>query len=152
MSACPASVRIAVPADAEELYSFVINSHEEMRHGTKDLTKIRATVITATALRRNPLFGIIRTEAGIVAAVGLYYYELWFSSDPVLTNFYWYTHPEHRKTTHAADLKAFCKWLGAEISMPVVLVDWSPEETGKTRLFARGTSRVGSMFSIGQAA
>ena len=66
-------------------------------------------------------------------------------------NLFQYVHPDHRRSNHAADLVGFARWFGAQIAMPVVLVDWSGEETGKTRLFARNGQRVGSMFMASAA-
>lgn len=152
MTGCPASVRIAVPTDSDALFSFVWEAHEETRYAPKDDDKIRSTIAHATSVRRNPVFGIIRGSAGIEGAVGLAFDTWWFSSHPILMSFFFFVHPEHRRSNHAADLRAFAGWFAAQIGMPLVLVDWSPQETGKTRLFAKHGERVCSMFSQGLAA
>lgn len=146
MSDCPVSVRIATENDSDPLFDFMSGAHEEMRYAAKDENKIRATIARATAARCNPVFGIIRGRGGIEGAVGLYFSEWWYSSDPVLMNFFFFVSAVHRRTDHAANLKGFSKWFAAQIRLPLVLVDWSDEETGKTRLFARDGKRVGAMF------
>lgn len=147
MTNAPASVRIAVQADQEPLFAFIWAAHEETRYAAKDEGKIRGMIERATTLRRNPVFGLIHGKAGIEAAIGLYYNEWWWSINPVLMSFFWFVHPDYRRGGHAGDLRAFAVWFAAQIGMPLVLVDWSAEETGKTRLFARNGERVGSMFA-----
>lgn len=152
MLSCPASVRIAVAADSEELFAFVWEAHEETRHAARSEAKIRYTIGIATEHRRNPVMAIIRTPRGIEAAIGLQFSQWWWSDDSVLMSFFYYVHPDHRRTTHAADLRTFAEWFAEQINMKCVLVDWSGTETGKTRLFARHGKLVGSMFEQGVAA
>lgn len=144
---CPASVRIAVEADAVELFSFLWEAHEETCRAKKDEEKVWKTIHAATSARRNPVFGIIRRARGIEAAVGLHYQTWWYSVEPVLMSFAFFVHADHRRTDHAADLRTFSAWFAGQIGMPLVMVDWSGAETGKTRLFARNGERVGSMFA-----
>ena len=151
MTSCPSSVRVAIERDINPLFSFVWECHEETRHASKSETKIRATITQAATHRRNPVFGLIRGARDIEAAVGLQFSPWWWSDEPVLMSFFWHVHPDHRRTDHAADLAAFSRWFAAQIGMPLVLVDWSGEETGKTRLFARNGHRAGSMFMAGTA-
>lgn len=148
-TACPPSVRIAILSDRDDLFAFFWEAHEEMNYATKSEDKIKATIWTATTVRKNPVFGIIRGRNGIEAAIGLYYSEWWFSNQPILMSFTFYVHPDHRKTTHAADLREFAGWFAEQIEMPLVLVHWGDQNSRKARLFQKDTNQIGGMFARG---
>lgn len=154
MSTCPASVRIATPQDREDLFEFVWSAHEETRFATKDAGKVHEIVDEGVRTQRNPVFGIIRGPDGIEAACGLLTNELWYSRESVLMSFLFHVLPEFRAPLpHAMDLTHFAVWFAAQLGMPLILLDYSAKETGKTRLFARYARRVGTMFgTAGQVA
>ena len=154
MTNCPASVRIAVETDADALYAFCIGAHEEMRLASVNTERVWDTITSAVTKRVNPVFGLIKDERGtVVAAIGLQVSPFWYSDAPVLMSFFGgFVHPDHRKSTHAADLVAFSHWFGDKLKTPVLLIDWTDGESGKTRLFAKNGTRAGSMFLVGRAA
>ena len=151
MSLCPPSVRIAVPSDREDLFAFFWEAHEEMNYASKDADKVKATIWTATTVRKNPVFGVIRGTSGIEAAIGLYFSAWWYSNDPVLMSFTFYVHPDHRRTSHASDLREFAAWFAEQIEMPLVLVHLGDQSSKKATVFQKNTCHIGSMFARGLA-
>jgi hypothetical protein len=144
---CPPTVRLAIEADGPELFAFVIQAHEEFLV-RKNNERVAATIERAVTTRRNPVFGIIKRQQGIEAAIGLSFSEPWFSDAPLLSNFIFHVHPEHRRTSHAADLVDFGAWFAATIGMPFLLNEWSNGQSGRAKLFERKGHRIGQMFAV----
>jgi hypothetical protein len=148
------SVRLAAPADEDRLFAFVLNADEEMPVGAKDEKRVRQIVHSAVHGRLTPeyfppRFGVIG-DASLEAAIGLYADQPWYSTEYVMTAFFIFVHPDHRKVGHLSALRkfsaAFASAAGMKLSLRV------NGDDAKVRMLGRGAQSSGAIFVMGEAA
>jgi GNAT superfamily N-acetyltransferase len=125
--------------------------------------KIKASIMMGTR-QKGGMIGVIDADDGdrIIASIGLWFTEWWWSDAPVIMTKWLYVRPEarHAGVAHFKALFEFGLWVRQEIQgdipIPVLLElthDSAIDDTAlverKDRLFARFARRVGSVFLAG---
>lgn len=157
----PDSVRVAMPADEPALYALLMKLHDTNFAGlpyAKYLPisedKIRAHVNTCCH-GQGALAGVIYgPENSIIASVGIFCTQPWWSDKFHLSEYWLFVDPDHRTgTSHAADLFQFARWHRADLSaranyeMPLeVTVLTSDRLEAKERLWRRYSTKIGGIF------
>lgn len=168
MAEKPASVRIAGPGDESGLFDLLVGLHEESAFRKLipyRVEKIKTSIELGTR-QKGGMIGVIDGKAGevgdIVASIGLWFTEWWWSDAPVIMTKWLYVRPEARHTgvAHFKALFEFALWvreqIQADVPVPVLLelthdsaIDDIDLVERKDRLFARFGRRVGSVFLAG---
>jgi len=144
----PANVRLATPADEDQIYWLMKEAHLEQPIFPMDEQKIRKFIRHATT-RKGGVIGVIEgprgLEAYILAVLSSYWYtESWHLEE--LSNF---VHPNHRKTNHAKHLIQFAKWFSEQLGLPLIMGILSTKRLeGKIKLYTRqGIIPCGALFA-----
>jgi|SRR6185437_6981815 len=153
MTAWPEGVRIAIAGDEARVFDLCVMAHAENGFGRMDELIVREFIRQATH-RENCIIAIIDGPEHIEAMLGLRPLKLWYSlNEP--DSYYWsdlffFVHPLHRQSRHAAKLFRFAQWWEGEIHAPVIL-ELLPREDfeQKDKLFARFGKRIGGAYAIG---
>lgn len=103
-------VRLARPADAEEVISLLETQHEEAGVFPFDKELVSDTVNRLTRDTKFGIVGVIDGPKSVVATVGLTLAPgAWYTRERTLCELWSFVHPDHRRSTHAKNLIAFSK-------------------------------------------
>lgn len=149
----PDGVRIITTADEKRIFDLCCMAHGENGFGQMDETMVK-DVIHKAALRQGCIIAAIDGPENIEAMLGLWPAKLWYCTDDP-QNWYWrdmffYVHPLHRRSRHAATLFRFARWHEEKMQQPVIL-ELMPRDgfEEKDKLFGRFGHRIGSAFAMG---
>ena len=155
---CPSIVRIAKPADHQEIWRLFLQGHRE--NGQFSLAPEKVEWFLSRALRPDLIpewdtgprgaIGVIgdvgRLEALVFVTIGTY----WYSHDRHLEEFIVYVDPECRQSAHARTLIDWMKSQSDRVGIPLVTGIISTERTeAKVRLYRRMLEPVGAFFLYG---
>ena len=157
----PDSVRIALPADKENLYALLMKLHDTNFFGLPyakylpmDPGKIWAHV-WACCHGDAAVAGVIDSDDGLslIGSVGVFYTVPWWSLDGYLTEHWLFVDPAHRDENWAAQLFKFSQWhradmstrLGYDIPMEVSVLS-SERLPAKEKLWGRYAKKIGAVF------
>ena len=153
----PSVVRIAKPADHQEIWRLFLQAHNEngMFHLAPEKVNwflvrlLNPEVIPPGDTGPRGVIGVIGPTGGLEALCVLTIGEYWYSRDRHLEEFIVYTDPEHRKSNHA---QAMLKWMKEQVEitgLPLVTGIMSNTRTeAKCRLYRRMLPKVGEFFML----
>lgn len=142
----PDIVRVAVPADEEEIMRLMHAAFEEQPIFKLNEQKMRDKIKMCVE-RKGGVIGVIEglngLEGYLIAVMGQY----WYSDDWHLEELSNFVHPDHRRSTHAKNLIDFAKWFAEQLHMPLILGILSTQRLeAKTRLYKRQATLCGAVF------
>jgi hypothetical protein len=155
---CPSVVRIARPADRQELWRLFLQGHRE--NGQFNLAPEKVDWFLTRALHPETIpewdtgargaIGVIgdigRLEAMAFVTIGTF----WYSHDRHLEEFLVYVDPECRTSYHARALITWMKAQSDRTGLPLLTGVISNERTeAKVRLYRRMLPAVGAFFLYG---
>lgn len=115
-----ATVRLALPADADELLLLLNVRQSEEAADLVDPGKLVST-LTKLMRRDGGVIGVIRGPNGIEGTVGMNLDSLWYSSAVHLNVLWLYVPVAHRRSTHCKVLLKFCKSWSDEVGVPLAV-------------------------------
>lgn len=112
----PANVRIAEPNDEDAILALLRIDCAENAEKVAPVAEERILQHIQKGTRREGgIVAVIDAPNGeIVATVGIFPAQWWWSNGWFLQEFWSFTHPDHRRGNHAAALIAFSKWASDE--------------------------------------
>lgn len=156
----PASVRIATPADIEQVYWLTYSLWADNYMGFSFSPKKMLQLVTSLCSGKKGVAGVIEGPDGkIIGSVGIAVSQPAYSDDWYLGECWNYVVSEYRHgTQYGQDLFRFAQWhredmcarLGKNIPMEISVFSLNRLKT-KTRWWGRYGRHVGSMFWIGGA-
>lgn len=150
MTPKPSNVRIAIPNDEEAIYQLLKN-HLYSENALFPLSENKARETIRRACNHdNAMIGVIENESGIVATVGLFLSQYWYTDATYLDELWNHTHPDHRKSDYAKNLIDFSKWANENIGVVLMMGIMSTIRTeAKVRLYSRKLQMIGAFFANG---
>lgn len=148
----PDCVRIAGPADERAVYDLVVMDLEEnARIAPIHPRKIEQIIMSGTR-RQGGIVGVIDgPEKKPVAVEILALDEWWWSKSRFIQKMVDFVHPDHRQSTHAANLIQFAKWCAdtwtREFGYQIYLLSGTlgPKDTKKKgRFYGRHVTQIGT--------
>lgn len=156
--ACPSNVRLAKPADRQEIWRLFLQGHRENGMFTLAPEKVDYFLNRALSPELIPAWdtgprgaiGVIgdvgTLEALVFVTIGTY----WYSHDRHLEEFIVYVDPECRKSMHARALVKWMKEQSDRTGLRLVTGVVSNERTeSKCALYSRMLPKVGEFFLYG---
>ncbi len=143
----PLNVRIAVPGDEEDIFNLLCLLYKENALFTLSRERAMQTFRKATH-GQGGIIGLIETDKGLVGSVGLYLEQYWYTDDYHLSEYYNFTHPDHRKSGYAQDLIDFAKWCNENMSVMLMMGIISNVQTlAKIRMYSKKLKLIGAFFT-----
>ncbi len=155
---CPSVVRIAGPADRQEIWRLFLQGHRENGQFTLAPEKVEYFMTRALFPETIPdwdtgprgAIGVIGDVGALEALVFVTIGSYWYSHDRHLEEFIVYVDPECRRSYHARALIDWMKRQSDNIGLPLVTGIISNHRTEeKVRLYSRMLPRVGAFFLYG---
>ncbi|MDE3116279.1 MAG: hypothetical protein KGL26_11810 [Pseudomonadota bacterium] len=150
-----AHVRPITPMDELGILELLRLGHEEsFKHiGPMNQRKVEELIMAASRAKGGLACAIDGADGLPVATAGLQLCQ-WYSSEQWFLQEVWnFVHPDHRRSSHAADLLAWEKWCGDNFTerfgyeVYVVGGVTSPKkQRQKVRLFGRHVNMIGATF------
>lgn len=155
---CPSVVRIAKPADRQEVWRLFLQGHRE--NGKFTLAPEKVDWFLQRALNPEMIapwdtgsrgaIGVIGDVGQLEALCFVTISNFWYSHDRHLEEFIVYVDPECRKSMHARALVKWMKEQADQTGLPLVTGIISSEKTeAKCALYARMLPKVGEFFLYG---
>ena len=148
-------LRLAVPADEDQIFGLLLMLHGENGHFTMNHNK----VIDGIRIGTNREGGLIFVNEGprIVASLAVVLTQDWYSDDVYLLERWNYVHPDYRRTDYARKLVEQAKWCaenfsrihGRNLVLQVGITSCIRTEA-KVRLYARHMACIGAYFMYGE--
>jgi GNAT superfamily N-acetyltransferase len=155
---CPSIVRVAGPADHQEIWRLFLQGHRENGQFTLAPEKVEWFLSRALVPDAIPewdtgprgAIGVIgdvgRLEALVFVCIGTH----WYSHDRHLEEFIVYVDPECRRSGHAKALVEWMKTQSDRTHLPLLTGIISNERTeAKVRLYRRMLPPIGAFFLYG---
>ena len=144
------NVRLGIPADADVIYNFLLNLHDENSIFSISEDRARRT-IEEILTPQFGCIGIIENNGVIEGCIGLRVAQLWYTSEWFLDELWNYVHPDFRKTGHGSDLIDFAKKKSTEVGLPLLMgIVTRKSLAPKARLYQRKLSQIGAWFVYGR--
>lgn len=147
----PPGIVLAEIEDEDEIYSHLLQLHEENGMFSVDEGRVREFIRSATE-RRGGIIALIRGNE-IEASLGMVMDQWWYTLDWCLNERWCFVHPRYRKKNHARRLVDYGKWCSdnlsrfSDVNVPLQMGIMSSTRTeAKERLYARQLTRVGGFF------
>ncbi|HEY6022077.1 MAG TPA: GNAT family N-acetyltransferase, partial [Candidatus Paceibacterota bacterium] len=153
----PSVVRLATPADSQEVWRLLLQAHNENSLFPLAAEKVQWMMNRALYPDIIPLgdtgprgiIGVIGKEGSLEALVFLLIGQFWYSNDHHLEELLVFTDPEHRKSGHA---QAIIQWMKDQVErtgLPLMTGIMSTHRTeAKVRLYSRMLPKVGAFFFL----
>jgi GNAT superfamily N-acetyltransferase len=153
----PSVVRLATPADSQELWRLVLQLHNENGMFPLSAGKVQWLMSRALYPEMIPpgdvgprgIVGVIGPVGALEAIVVLLIGQHWYSEEHHLEEIAVHTDPEHRKSNHA---KAIIQWMKDQADntgMSLLTGVMSNHRTeAKCRLYRRMLPKIGEFFMI----
>lgn len=153
----PSIVRLATPADAQEIWRLFLQAHNEnslFPLATEKVQYLMNRVLYPDSIPLGDMgprgiIGVIGPVGALEALVFLLIGQFWYSNDRHLEELIVFTDPEHRKSTHA---QAIIQWMKDQVELtglPLMTGIMSNHRTeAKVRLYSRMLPKVGAFFFL----
>lgn len=139
----PSLVRIARLEDIDGLMALARLMHEEVGIFSLDEDRARDKFSQAIA---SGVIGVIG-DRGLYGCICFDISAAWYSSMPMLAEFMFFVHPEHRRTAYARSLIGWAKYVANGAELPLRMGIFGLKQTdAKVRLCERQLEYVGSFF------
>jgi GNAT superfamily N-acetyltransferase len=151
----PSVVRLAIPADHQDLWRCFLQAHNE--NSLFQLDPAKVDWMMSRALNGAPLgdtgprgiIGVIGKVGRIEAFVFLLIGQFWYSSEHHLEELVVFVDPEHRKSGHAQAIITWMKEQVEKTGLPLMTGVMSTHRTeAKVRLYSRMLPKVGAFFFL----
>lgn len=154
---CPSVVRLAGPADSQEVWRLFLCAHNENSLFPLAPEKVQWLMNRALNPVEIPpedmgprgIIGVIGPVGALEALVFLLIGQFWYSNDHHLEELIVYTDPEHRRSDHA---RAMIQWMKDQVKntgLPLMSGILSNHRTeAKVRLYSRMLPKVGAFFFL----
>lgn len=152
----PPSVRLATPADEARLYALLIELYRDNGFGVSMSPQKVADHIRAGTDGKGGVIGVVDAGETIVASVGLFLAQLWFTDDWCLYERWLFVHPRYRQAGLADALFEFAE--RHRLAMEKGIGSAFPLFTGPTslnrlpakmRMWRRHGRQIGAQFVMG---
>src|SRR4051812_33232825 len=155
---CPSVVRIAQPADRQEIWRLFLQGHRE--NGQFTLAPEKVDWFLNRALHPETIaewddgprgvVGVIGDVGGLEALVVVFVGGYWYTHDKHLEEYIVYVDPECRRSHHARALVSWMKQQSDGVRLPLVTGIISNERTeAKVALYERMLPKIGAFFLYG---
>ncbi len=155
---CPSIVRIAKPADHQEIWRLFLQGHRE--NGKFTLAPEKVEYFLSRALHPEAIPVWDTGPRGVIAVIGevgklealvfVTVSTFWYSHDRHMEEFIVYVDPECRNSGHARALIDWMKAQSDRVGIPLLTGVISTERTeAKVRLYRRMVPYVGAFFLYG---
>ena len=142
----PTIVRIATPADEEEIMRLMLAAFAEQPTFELNEDKIRTKIRQATQ-REGGVIGVIDGPKGLEGYLFAQLAQYWYTDEWHLEELSNFVHPDHRHPGHAKALIEFAKWFAEQMSVPLLMGILSTKRLeAKIRLYTRQVRQVGAVF------
>lgn len=134
-------VRIAGPADEEELFALAERLHEENAvypiSPSKVRTELKASLGSSDGRQQEGIIGVVG-DGRIEGAAWLVYFQEWYTDAFCLAERFIHVLPEFRRSTNAKDLIAWAKRISEHTATPLHIGILSNDRTeAKVRLYRK---------------
>ena len=130
------SVRIASPADEEDLFRLLQGWHAE--EGLAPFCEPATRVMLRQLLAGAGVIGVIGAPGSIEASISLLPGRVWYSSENVVESLWNFVRPPYRKSANAKALALFAKRQSERLGLPLLFELISTgENTNKLALYER---------------
>lgn len=153
----PSIVRLATPADGQEIWRLFLMAHNENSLFPLAPEKVQwlmnralnPDLIPIEDMGPRGIIGVIGPVGALEALVFLLIGQFWYSNDRHLEELLVFTDPEHRKSHHA---QAIIQWMKDQVEitgLPLMTGIMSNHRTeAKVRLYSRMLPKVGAFFFL----
>ena|ERR1700743_3799268 len=142
-------VRLAGPADEEEVYALLMLLYHENSLAKLKPEKVMAMIRKATR-REGGFIGVIVGPDGIEATAGLLISQWWYTDDWHIEEMWNFVHPNHRRSNHAKNMILWSKWIADQMQLPLLMGILTKKQiAAKMRLIQRQMPQVGALFLHG---
>ena len=144
----PETVRVATPADEEEIMRLMKSAFVEQPVFPLNEDKIRQQIKLCTE-RKGGVLGVIDGPNGIEGYIIGVLFQYWYSDAWVLEELSNFVHPDHRHPGRAKALIEFIKWFSEQLELPLIMGIMSTQRLeAKIRLYKRQVRQVGAVFAF----
>jgi hypothetical protein len=154
---CPSIVRLATPADSQEVWRLFLQAHKE--NSLFPLAADKVQWLMSRILRPESIpdddagprgvIGVIGPAGALEGLVFLLIGQFWYSHEKHLEELIVFTDPECRKSSHA---QALVQWMKDQVKitgLPLLTGIMSNHRTeAKVRLYSRMLPKVGAFFFL----
>lgn len=139
-------VRIATPADADQIFGLCEMIHDEIGHSPMDPDRVREHIRLATT-GQDGIMGVIEEDGRVCGCIFLALMPIWYSKDWQLVELFNFVHPDHRRSDYAASLIAFAKGIAQQMNLMLMIgVTTNHRMEAKVRLYSRHLPKAGEFF------
>jgi len=154
---CPSVVRLATPADSQELWRLFLMAHKENSLFKLAPEKVQwlmnrvlhPELIPTDDMGPRGVIGVIGPVGALEAMVFLLVGQFWYSDERHLEELLVFTDPECRKSNHT---QAMLKWMKDQVQitgLPLLTGIMSNHRTeAKVKLYSRVLPKVGAFFFL----
>lgn len=142
-----AGVTFAQEGDEDALFHTLQLAEQENAFFPMAPAKVRDAIRQGTAKYRAGIGVVHGPEGEIIASVGLFWEQFWYSEQWWMVDRWNFVHPEHRRSAHAKNLIEWSKWFSDQLGLDLLMAVLSNERTeAKVRLYRRQMPYVGGFF------
>jgi hypothetical protein len=133
------------PEIMSEVRELLGMQHREIGKGTVNEVKVQQTL--QACLQSGAIIGAVEDDR-LVGVVGLMVTPLsWYSDDPILSEQFFFVHPDHRRSVHAKNLIKAMKFAAKQVHLPLRSVVFTSKDTDrKVKFFSRHFQMMGAIF------
>jgi hypothetical protein len=145
-------VRLATPADGDEILAICQEVHEEIGIFKICERKVREAIDEAL-LNRGGIIGVIGAPGNIEGCIMLRIGQLWYADEWMLEERFSFVRPQYRKSRNAIYLVDFAKQCALDLNLQLLIGIVSDERTqAKVKLYERKISKpCGAFFKFNGA-
>jgi hypothetical protein len=126
-------VRLATSKDVNDLIDLVKEAHAEEHLGpSATLSEERVFEVILQALSGQAVIGVIGEPGEIQSSAYISIARPWYSATPVLSNLFFYTRPDHRKSSNSKSLLTWTRQQADRLGAPLQM-EASASELGKPK-------------------
>ena len=117
----------------------------EIGKGTVNEVKVQQTL--QAMLTTGAIIGAVEDDR-LVGVMGMMVTPLsWYSDDPILSEQFFFVHPDYRKSPHAKNMIKASKLAAAQVKLPLRSVVFTSKDTDrKVKFFSRHFQMMGAIF------
>lgn len=139
-------VRVAKPDDEDGIMDLCHLLHAENGLFPLDADLVRGLVRTVLCDKQG-FIGVIGERGQLEGSILLRLSSMWYSTSPVLEEYWNFVHPEYRKSERAKYMVQFAKSCADRMELPLLIGIVSNERTeAKCRLYNRMLPKAGQFY------
>jgi RimJ/RimL family protein N-acetyltransferase len=140
-------IRTATLVDLSSIFCLLSQMHEEPEIEVDEMDWFKVSHIATECIKKNLILVAETKEDGIIGSIGGETMTEWYSTTPVLADYWFYVLPEHRKTAAAFKLMKAFKDIADENNIQMKVGYTLGNDPRKDKLYEKlGFEKLGTLF------